>query len=469
MQDITQSEKAAIFASQRKLKYSAKHLSAFERMLSTWLHCFNPRITHYIGLSIFTTSSLRVSTSLALQVFRVTFASYFLSIYSIFGLSFCSTIPAVRRAFRIDAFSQPHISKILSDWSTPFFQWTISEAQMTRALELTSYGISHMRWPESCPPLEYYLGAFSLCVNLTTTNLCVLPSNWHTWGTGVIEIICLSWKEAKKRVVRTHRCRLGSIREYYEKQVFGIWAEGRYKSTLKRLGHRLPHHQRHPNKTLSFHKSSPQDTNGNFPQTRKTNYETRTMKSLVLTTTILLSLALAHPLSGNPNPSITFNSTCATILAADPTLELCAELSNSTDCSNPITVITGTDCINIDVAQLGAIDVKKGTVFAGYTYANCRGNPDVLAGKIEEDDSELEGWIGEDIEAWRRDLVEGVGKGMVLGCDFEKFSGFWRINSCFGYLNYLYMVAPHDYVQCHRLSFPFKVFHGKDCSVIAIS
>lgn len=85
----------------------------------------------------------------------------------------------------------------------------------------------------------------------------------------------------------------------------------------------------------------------------------------------LLTLLSLAPLT----LSRTLEPTCAITNAS-----VCAEVYNTTDCTGLVTVVTGAGCHNIFAIGGGSINVRKGSVFAGFRHEECRGDFELLAG-----------------------------------------------------------------------------------------
>ncbi|KAF2702629.1 hypothetical protein K504DRAFT_508747 [Pleomassaria siparia CBS 279.74] len=68
---------------------------------------------------------------------------------------------------------------------------------------------------------------------------------------------------------------------------------------------------------------------------------------------------------------------CATI---DPSVTVCAEVFNSTDCSGPTTLVTGKGCHILYTEGAGSIQVHRGSALAGFKNDACRGEFEILAG-----------------------------------------------------------------------------------------
>ncbi|KAF2793158.1 hypothetical protein K505DRAFT_386319 [Melanomma pulvis-pyrius CBS 109.77] len=59
---------------------------------------------------------------------------------------------------------------------------------------------------------------------------------------------------------------------------------------------------------------------------------------------------------------------------------VCAEVYNTTDCTGLVTVVIGAGCHNIIAISGGSINVRKGSVFAGFRHEECRGDFELLTG-----------------------------------------------------------------------------------------
>ncbi|ORY06030.1 hypothetical protein BCR34DRAFT_590737 [Clohesyomyces aquaticus] len=129
------------------------------------------------------------------------------------------------------------------------------------------------------------------------------------------------------------------------------------------------------------------------------------MRALALIAFTLQPLAFAHPLfpshiEAPTNPNIIVNATCEQYVVTHPETELCAELTNSKDCSGPTTVIVGTQCL--DIKGAGSISVIRGSVFAGHGYVGCQGNPVFFAGKMyHEQQQGCQSWGRSTVLSWR--------------------------------------------------------------------
>jgi hypothetical protein len=99
-------------------------------------------------------------------------------------------------------------------------------------------------------------------------------------------------------------------------------------------------------------------------------------------------------------PRTTFHKSCD---HEDPSVLVCAEVYNTTDCSGHAVILTGTVCQNTTFCYQGSIHVKRGGAFAGFTYGGCQYAPDVLAGPLwrNEDQGCQKFGVKKDVKSWR--------------------------------------------------------------------